>query len=274
MSVTTEKSETPFPSFETPPVNEVICGITFKPIEGMLAPHLGILWEKFRNEYPTCKEVDPLVQVIESFDEEEKRGLNFDVPFLPRIWFVSKDENAIVQIQRDRLLHNWRKIRPTDEYPRYSAVKEKFRQRCMEFESFLTENQLGAINLVQYEMTYFNHIPVGAGWESIEQVGRLFPDFNWRSGSRFLNNPEKVNWRTSFVLPNNTGRLHLAIQSALRRQDRLPVFIVELTARGIGGERNLQGMWPWFDVAREWIVRGFADITGPELQKNVWKRTA
>jgi uncharacterized protein (TIGR04255 family) len=274
MSVTKENTTQPLPSFENPPVNEVICGITFKPITTLLAPHLGLLWQKFRDEYPTCKEADPLVPVVESRDGEETSGVDFTVPFLPRIWFVSKDENAIIQVQRDRLLHNWRKVRPTDSYPRYSVVKEKFSKRCSEFESFLIENQLGVIQLIQYEMTYLNHIPVGGNWESIEQVGRVFPDFNWRLESRFLGHPEKMNWRTSFVLPNSAGRLHLTIQSALRRQDMLPLFIVELTVRGISGPRTLEGMWPWFDMAREWIVRGFADVTGPDLQKNVWRRIA
>jgi uncharacterized protein (TIGR04255 family) len=263
----------PLPSFAHPPVNEVICGITFKPIDGLLAPHLGILWERFRREYPTCKEADPLVPILESFDGEETPAVDFSVPFLPRIWFVSGDENAIVQVQRDRFLHNWRKVRPTDEYPRYSSVKTRFTQRCAEFEDFLVENQLGAIHLIQQEMTYVNHIPAGSGWDSVEHVGRIFPDFNWRLGSRFLAHPEKVNWRTTFVLPENAGRLHLTIQTAFRRPDKMPLFIVELTVRGIGKERTVRGMWQWFDMARQWIVNGFADITSAELQKNIWKRT-
>src|SRR2546423_711592 len=137
MDMPTTTEPTALPSFEEPPVNEVICGIMFEPIAGMLAPHLGLLWDKFRAEYPTCKEVDPLIPVVERFGGEEKAEPDFTVPFLPRIWFVSKDENAIVQVQRDRLLHNWRKVRPTDAYPRYSVVKEKFTHRCKEFHAFL-----------------------------------------------------------------------------------------------------------------------------------------
>jgi uncharacterized protein (TIGR04255 family) len=261
------------PSFERPPVNEVICGIMFKPLLGMLAPHLGILWSKFRSEYPNCIEVDPLLPVVETFESVETPGPDLSIPFLPRMWFISKDENAIVQVQRDRLLHNWRKVRPTDEYPRYTDVKKRFTDRCAEFEAFLVENQLGRVEPLQLEMTYLNHIPVQSGWQSLGDVGKVFPDFNWRLGDRFFGPPEKVNWRTSFALPEKRGRLHLVIQSALRRQDRLPLFIVELTVRGIGAERELGAMWGWFDMAREWIVRGFADITGPEVQKTVWRRT-
>jgi uncharacterized protein (TIGR04255 family) len=240
----------------------------------MLAPHLGLLWEKFRQEYPSCKEVDPLVPVVETFSGAERSDVDLTVPYLPRIWFVSRDGNAIVQVQRDRLLHNWRKIHPTDEYPRYSVVKEKFSKRFAEFEAFLLENQLGTVSPIQFEMTYLNHIPVGSGWETFMELGKVFPDFNWRTSERFLPLPEKVNWRTSFAMPDNIGRLHLSIQNGLRRQDKLPVFVVDLTVRGIGQERSTKDMWNWFNVAREWIVRGFADITGGELHSNVWKRQA
>ncbi|HTV41571.1 MAG TPA: TIGR04255 family protein [Candidatus Sulfotelmatobacter sp.] len=264
----------PMPSYENPPVNEVICGIMFKPITALLAPHLGLLWNKFRTEYPTCREAEPLIPVVESFDGEETGQVDLSVPFLPRMWFVSKDENAVIQVQRDRILHNWRKVRTTDSYPRYSVVKERFTKQCSDFATFLAENELGTIQPLQFEMTYLNHIPAESGWHTVGDIGKIFPDFNWRSGDRFLARPEKVNWRTSFALPESKGRLHISIQLALRRQDRLPLFVVDLTVRGMGADRTLSGMWPWFDTAREWIVRGFTDITGPELQRNVWRRTA
>src|SRR5260221_1257895 len=194
----------PLPSFKNPPVNEVICGVTFKPIAKLLAPHLGILWSKFRSEYPTCLEVDTLLPVVEHFDAEETGAPDFSVASLPRMWFVSKDQNAIVQVQRDRLLHNWRKVRPSDEYPRYSVVKEKFSQRCQEFLTFLAENELGGLDPIQFEMTYLNHIPAGSGWGSMDDLAKVFPDFSWRVGKRFFDRPEKVNWRTSFVLPDRS----------------------------------------------------------------------
>src|SRR6266404_4193986 len=110
------------PSFTNPPVNEVICGVTFKPLPKLLAPHLGILWSKFRTEYPTCLEAEPLLPVVETFDGGEAGAPDFSMQYLPRVWFVSRDQSAIIQVQRDRLLHNWRKMRSTDEYPRYTVV--------------------------------------------------------------------------------------------------------------------------------------------------------
>lgn len=61
-----------YPDFDAPPVIEVVCGIYFKSISNLLAPHFGLLWEKYRDEYPICQEVAPLAPAIERFDGEKK----------------------------------------------------------------------------------------------------------------------------------------------------------------------------------------------------------
>jgi len=38
---------------------------------------------------------------------------------------------------------------------------------------------------------------------------------------------------------------------------------LRLTARGAPDTPDLDGVLAWMDVGREWIVRGFADITSP-----------
>jgi uncharacterized protein (TIGR04255 family) len=264
----------PMPVFSEPPIAEVVCGIAFKPLKSLLAPHLGLFWSQLRSEFPVCREVEPLVPTIESFDDEESRPMeDFSLPVLPRVWFVSKDQNGIIQIQRDRFLQNWRKVRPTDEYPRYTKVKEDFQNHINKLSAFLTENKLGTIELEQQEITYINHIYRGLGWNSLGDMGKVFPDFCWRSGGRFLSDPEMFQWRTSFLLPDKSGRMHVTVQNALRRDDGLPVLLFELTVRGIGKNKAVGDMWGWFDIAREWIVRGFADLTGNEMHSSVWHRT-
>ena len=126
------------PDYETPPVIEVVCGILFKSIKALLAPHFGLLWEKYKSDYSICREVIPLTPMIENFDERHPIDLQItDVPPLPRIWFVHKNDNGIVQIQRDRFLHNWKKAKPEDEYPRYPKVIELFKDRFSKFQLFL-----------------------------------------------------------------------------------------------------------------------------------------
>lgn len=263
------------PEYKSPPVIEVVCGVLFKPLEGLLAPHLGVLWERFRADYPVLQEQPPLAPVFERFDDSPPIQIEIkDRPPLPRTWFVHQEENGIIQVQRDRFLHNWKKVRPSDEYPRYRSVIKMFRERLASFASFLDEVGLGKIEPQQFEMTYVNHIPRGDALQSLNEVAKVFPDFGWRDNeSRFLSHPEAYHWRTSFALPDNTGRLHTTIRSAVRREDGEPILLFELTARGIGQDASEDSMWTWFDVAHEWIVRGFTDLTGNVMHKDVWKRT-
>jgi len=262
-----------FPKYENPPIIEMVCGVLFKPIDNLLAPYLGLLWEKFKPDYSSCQEVAPLAPLVESIDEKPPIDFQIsDVPPLPRIWFVHGD-GGIIQVQRDRFHHNWRKLKPEDEYPRYRNVIQHFRFNLSKFETFLKDNNLGTIEPLQYEMTYVNHIPQGEGWTTLNDIAKIFPDFAWEATkSRFLPELEVVNWRSSFALSDHSGRLHVTIRSATRKADQCPIMMFELTVRGIGNDRSRQAMWIWFDLAHEWIVRGFADLTSEEIQKKVWRR--
>jgi uncharacterized protein (TIGR04255 family) len=269
-----ERELGPMPDYCNPPVTEVVCGLLFKSIDQLLAPHFGSLWERYKPDYRTCREVAPLMPVIERFRETPEIKIETtDVPPLPRIWFIQEADNGIIQVQRDRFLHNWRKLKPEDEYPRYSQVINMFRSHLATFEKFLADSELPGVDPLQYEMTYVNHIPQGDGWGALDDIGKVFPDFCWRAcEDRFLPRPGQVRWRTAFELPEKIGRLHMTVQNVLRRSDERPTIQLEFTVRGIPDDKSRDAMWSWFNTAREWIVRGFADVTGSEIQESVWRR--
>jgi hypothetical protein len=58
------------------------------------------------------------------------------------------------------------------------------------------------------------------------------------------------------------------MQQALTIDKKTPVLVLNLTARGFAE----CGLKDWFDMAHERIVRTFADLTGPSIQKTIWKR--
>ena len=195
------------------------------------------------------------------------------MPLFPRAWFERQDETSLIQIQRDRFLYNWKKVHDEDEYPHYENVIKKLRAVLSRFEFFLTSNDLGRIEPLQYELTYVNHILRGHGWNALTEIGKVFPDFAWRHDQkRFLKNLEGVNWHSTFRLPNGAGRLHSRIRHGIRKHDRHPILLLEFTCRGIGESTTTDAMWQWFDLAHEWIVRGFADLTADEVQKSIWGR--
>lgn len=267
-----EREDPKLPDYHTPPVIEVVCGVYFRPLERLLAPHIGQLWDEFRSDYPGCEEVAPIVPRVEQFEGQPSIELELSAkPPLPRIWFVSQDQNMLIQLQRNCFLHNWRKTQGTDEYPHYERVISAFRNQLERFIEFLRTANVGEMHATQLEMTYINHIPCGDGWKVTGDIGDLFPDFSWRDTERFLPQPDGMNWKTRFAIPGENSRLHTSIGAA-RRRDNTNVILFELTTRGKPRSEDSASFWPWFDMAREWIVRGFADLTSPETQKTVWRR--
>jgi len=265
------------PEYENPPVIEVVCGVLFQPLGGLSGPYLGLLWERFREDYPMVQEMPILAPIVERFDVSPPAEAQFSqVTAWPRTWFIQKDETGLIQVQRDRFLYNWRKISEKHPYPRYHNVIGKFREHFSQFCDFLAEHDLGAIQPLQYEMTYINHIPEGEGWNTLADIGEVFPDLRWRSNSvRVFPSPESILWRAAFVLPNQQGRLHASIVNAQWEKDgrNINILILELTARGIGRNPSQEEMYAWFDLARESIVRTFTDLTSEIIQHAIWRRT-
>lgn len=254
------------PSFKKPPINEVVCGLRFQPIEALLIPHIGLYWSSIRKDFPKCEHAAPLG--IGEGNTDSVTGIP-----LPRVWLINGAQDRLIQIQKDVFFYNWRRREEKSTYPRYKSVFLSFKRRLTEFENFLEENELGAIKVNECELTYINQIPSGELWKSSSDFGRLFPDIKWRARiQRFLPIPNHIAWRASFSLPDGKGSLGVKIDHALRKVDQRPVIIFELRATGKGEDKSLDSVWDWFSTAHEWIVRGFADLTGKKAQDIVWDR--
>jgi uncharacterized protein (TIGR04255 family) len=160
-----------------------------------------------------------------------------------------------------------------EAYPRYSTIIEAFKNNLGVFQEFLKQENLGSINPNACELTYINHIPKGEGWESFSDINEVFRDFAWNStDDRFLPEPVRLAGHISFPLPEDKGHLNLRLQEGERKADKNPVLILHNSAQGLGANKSMEAVWEWFEVAHEWIVRGFADLTGPTIQKDIWKR--
>jgi uncharacterized protein (TIGR04255 family) len=265
MNSTTKTSDDPLPSYKKPPVDEVVCGFRFEPLRDLKVPHIGLLWEKFRNEYPTAQHAVPIA-TDNSIAVDEATGLP-----LPRIWFISKADNELIQFQSDRFYYNWR--HRGDDYPRYPSIIKKFDKARVCLDVFAMELKLGKIKPLECELTYINHIPAGQGWEKIDDLPKVIRDFTWQKGKHhFLPNPTNVAWQVRFELPESNGWLNVKLNQANRKVDGVPSLILELTARGLGEETTEKAMHNWFNLAHEWIVRGFTELTEKEIQETFWKR--
>ena len=262
------------PDFENPPVVEVVLSVQFEALSQMRAAHFGLFWAQIRGRYPRTEERPALDPVVERFPEPVRRRLGvqfpiFETPPLPRFWFLHQTENELLQVQSDRFIKNWRKTGEGDAYPRYESVKEWFEQDFKEFQEFASREKLGSIGVNQCEVTYVNHIVPGEGWASHEDMDKVFT--LWKHPrAPFPGKAEDAVFHARFPIRDGSGhpvgRLHADVQAAMNNADGKPMFVFNLTARGLLG-RSME----FFDLGREWIVRSFAEMTTREMHQ-VWKR--
>lgn len=247
------------PSYKNPPVNEVVCGMRFDTPDKLRIPHIGLLWDKFRQEYPIVQHASPIAAVQGEIPVDNTTGLP-----LPRVWFINKRDDQLIQFQFDRFYFNWR--RRQNHYPRYSHVIKNFENVLNTVVGFFNEFELGELKPIECELSYVNHIPKD------QDLSKIFLDFIWRQiTGRFLPNPVNIAWQTSFLLPENKGRLNVSLIEAIRTDDKTPIFLLELRTRGLSESTSEKAIREWFDVAHEWIVRGFTDLTTPEAHR-LWER--
>ena len=265
------------PDYENPPVVEVAACVQFAPIKELAGAHLGAYWARIRDPFSRVQEQSPMAHVVEPEDLAPARGAQIEFahePPLPRTWFSIPNGTELIQVQRDRFVYNWRKQAKEDVYPRFPYVQGKFREHWSGFRAFLTEEDLPEPTVDQCELTYVNLIPKGEGWKVVRDWENVFSTFVWGPRSGFLPPPERVTWKLSFKLPTGEGRLHVSAE---------PVFVPpgnELAARftltvrgGPQGEPDDDKISNWFATAREWIVRGFADLV-TEAADKLWGRKA
>lgn len=271
---------TPLPEFDNPPVVEVALSVQFETLTNLRTPQLGLLWQEFRDRFPTTEDHPPLDSVIERFGvppttKGVARFQMLSAPPVPRCWFLNKEGTELVQVQQDRFAHNWRKVGDKDTYPRYDHVRTTFENEVRRFGEFLSHQEVGTFIPNQCEITYVNHITSGDGWKTHGELGAVLTLFTPQYTDSFRPDPEDGRLSVRYTIPSDSGepvgRLHVAVEPVYRSADDTPMFALTLTARGRPLGDGLPGVLAFLDLGREWIVRMFASITTPVMHKT-WRR--
>lgn len=268
------------PEFENPPVIEVVLGVQFERL-ALRTVDTGRLWEAFRADFPNVQEHPPLEPSFEMFGTTRAGagGVRLELMHgplpLPRLWFVNAEGTELLQLQADRLIHNWRKAGDSASYPRYEAIKDSYLAELARFEAFLAEIGQGPLRCNQCEVTYVNHI-VSTDDENLcatpEQVLKLLAPAN--SGGR-LPPLESARCQWSFVLQADDGRpigrLHANAQPATSRDGRAMIALT-MTARGTPKGPTTTEAAAFIDIGRAAVVHGFAAVTTETMHAR-WRRT-
>ena len=259
------------PEYRNPPVSEVVVGVVFdKSVSDFLTTHLGLFWHRVIHDFPHSQHFAPFI-----LPSGEPRWLDriTGLP-LPRVWLISETKNDVIQLQGDCFFFNWRKLSDQDRYPRYPKIMERFEKYFGEFLAFLKDHNFSEPAPLLCELTYTNYVPQGKGWTSTADIAEIFKDFCWRNHTRgFLPTPDATTWTSVFPLPDGAGTLTAQLSQVLKRADSTKALRFDLAARGLGNAKTLHELRPWFDLSREWIVKGFADLTTDSAQMKLWERT-
>lgn len=263
--------------FSKPPVVETVLSVQFTPLSGFSIAHFGLYWQKIREEFKRVEVRPPVAHMKEDFSRGAIRGMpQFGLELVSepeiRCWFMDEPGNQILQVQKDRFIHNWQKITGDEIYPRYEAVRGTFDRQWRRFCDFLTEEKLGKPEVNQCEVTYVNHIEYDNGWKTFGELNKVIAPWSGSYSGSFLRAPEKVSLNATYVFPDNKGRLYVFLQPVLRTRDAKEVLQLNLIARGAPSSSETGDLLQWLDLGREWIVKGFTDFTTKEMHKH-WGRT-
>ena len=262
--------------FGRPPVDEVVLSVLFKSLDGLLAPHLGEIWHELKKEeFLGIAEQPPVMPTMENFSNpNQETELHFgNVPNLARIWFIHKDDNQIIQVQRDRFTFNWRKTEPNQKYLGFSAILEKFEEYYNRFGGIIKNMEIGEVVPLQYELTYIDQLMHGNGWDTLDDIGKIYNLFiNSQPSDSFWSGAESMILRTSFPIQDLNGRLHLAISHRVKVSDRKQTLQTDFTMRGFPQNAEYDEMITWFKSARGKIREKFLNMFTEDVQTQIWER--
>lgn len=262
----------PLPSFKKPPVIEVAIAAQFKALEDLTSPRAGLLWQRFRRQFPNL-ELHPVLEPrFERSGPALPPGFRIEIEEIPahRVWFVSADKSHLIQVQKDRFVFNWRRVADQD-YPRYEQVREAFEEHYSVFQEFLTAEQLGELRLNQWELTYINHIEIADSQHG--GLSSVVPLLVGPMSDTFLPGPEDIALQARYRIPPDEGntslaRLYVMATPTLSNVPNNTAFRLTLAARG-----NLEqgdSLLSRLDLGREWIVRGFTEVTAQTMHE-LWE---
>jgi len=266
--------EGPHPSFERPPVREVVASVAFDR-KNLTTGHLGEFWtERLRADLPDLEEQPPYQPPVESPTRLGPMFLQLELMEAlksNRLWAKSADGARLVQVQPDWFAVNWRGAPGADgPYLRWPSIESMFLEQFASLEAFVKGAGLGPIAARQCEVTYVNEISASGGdlHGVLSGIGPSPP---------LLGAPETMQLAATYPLTDPTGvwrgRLHITAQPGVRRSDTTPVFVLDLTARLSTLGQDVASTLEALRLGHVWVVNAFASITTTQMHDE-WGRTA
>lgn len=259
-------SEWQLPSFERPPLDEVAADMQFAPLP-IKAADIGDFQATLGDDYPQSIDMLPLPPSFETTGPAPLQPflLNPGGGLLPRSWFISNDDEHVVQLQADRLIVNWRQRPNGGAYPRYPKVRRRFEMAHEALHRFVHRHGYSDIFPNQCNLTYFNKVPLpaGHGWGDIHV---LLKDVRLSATDCHLM------FRRSLKPAEDSAVAHLQVEC---RPHQVGIdqraWALNISVRGRPATADIDSVLNFFDMAHIEIVRCFSEITTDAMHQT-WGR--
>jgi uncharacterized protein (TIGR04255 family) len=192
-------------------------------------------------------------------------------PDTPRLWAASENGQHVIQIQKNAFFSNWLKTAGDVTYCPYLERRQEFNQQLAQLEEFFQEQKIGPIEPTSWNVTYVNHIDYKGMDHLGPEIAKMLTVWTNQFSDGFLHEPDKLTFGFAFPMPDNAGRLNVNLAPVVLPKDKRQALRLDLTARGQLKTKDIPGVLSAIDLGHEWVVRGFASLTRPEMHQ-VWER--
>lgn len=247
-------------------LKEMVIGVVFKPIPEFKAAHYGLFWHRIRDRFPVCMDVPPLPSVLEGVSSGE-------MSFLPRVWYITRDEDRLLQIQPDRFLLNWRKREISDVYVGFEQCQKWFLDDLNGLLEFLINEGLGKIIPKQLELNYINHVSRDDLLGDLRNLSEIFPVLRlseWSEDGR-IPLPEKFSCQFQVVSPDHAGEMLITLATAIRAEDTMPIIHLSFQVIVPLPENESVSLEPTLNSAHDWIVHVFKGMVPVSALQKYWR---
>lgn len=257
-------TESASPDFERPPVVEVALAAYFQPLVGLRSTHLNELRELWSEDYPAVEELPESPPIPADVVGPQRPEIKFQIGNMPtpRYLFTSSDGRQLIQVQRDRIVHNWRQLEVWDEYPRYANLLPAFERALDQFSTYVDASGIGTVRPMKAEVLYLN---------LVEEQERVLAPWSGDFTDSFLSEPKYVASEMRFVIVDSEARergiLYVQAAPALHQPTGEPRFILQLMARGDAVPSSRSGVVDFLNLGHDWVVNGFVSATKSEMHK-------
>lgn len=248
--------------YREPPLDEVVMGVQFTPIQGYSSVHSYQVWQLFAEEFPIVEEqpsLPPQLEIFGGHNPSPGLHLQFGGPQSSRLWFTSADGSHLIQFQPDRLLLNWRRRVEQVPYPRFEQLLSNFLNKLEMLNDFVKSTGFDGLNITQVELNYVNFLPVGDFSEHPRWL-KLF--------GGFPSDIESANASYAQIMFKDEGqpfaRFRCQVNSAYGFDGTSKAYQVDLGVRGrpLGG--GFQHVEDFLEMGRDKIVSTFTEISSDE----------